>query len=99
LAPTRTPTPEAVFLRVDPDLPAAFKNSLQLEGTEFTVVDTGITSAVLDFGRGNPVSTWIYALTAPFPTIPDSISAKTLLDYWGRALKPPSQGWSWMLRL
>jgi len=89
LAPTRTPTPEAVFLRVDPDLPAAFKNSLQLEGTEFTVVDTGITSAVLDFGRGNPVSTWIYALTAPFPTIPDSISAKTLLDYWRKGAEAP----------
>ena len=74
--PTSTPTPEPIYLRVDPDLPLAFQNSIQLEGTDFEIVNSGKTSAVLDYGRGNPVSSWVYALAAPFPTILDDIPAQ-----------------------
>ncbi len=88
-APTATATPEPIYLRVDPDLPAAFEQSLKLEGTDFQRVSSGKTSAVLDYGRGNPVSTWIYALAAPFPTVTNTIPAKTFLGFWQRAEAAP----------
>ena len=87
--PTSTPTPEPIYLRVDPDLPLAFQNSIQLEGTDFEIVNSGKTSAVLDYGRGNPVSSWVYALAAPFPTILDDIPAQTLLNFWRQGTAAP----------
>ncbi|NMC15033.1 MAG: CapA family protein [Chloroflexi bacterium] len=89
LAPTATATPEPIYLRVDADLPAAFEQSLKLEGTDFQRVSSGKTSAVLDYGRGNPVSTWIYALAAPFPTVTNTIPAKNFLGFWQRAEAAP----------
>ena len=88
-APTATTTPEPIYLRVDADLPAAFEQSLKLEGTDFQRVSSGKTSAVLDYGRGNPISTWIYALAAPFPTVTNTIPAKTFLGFWQRAEAAP----------
>ncbi len=88
-APTATATPEPIYLRVDADLPAAFEQSLKLEGADFQRVSSGKTSAVLDFGRGNPISTWIYALAAPFPTVTNTIPAKTFLGFWQRAEAAP----------
>ncbi len=88
-APTATATPEPIYLRVDADLPAAFEQSLKLEGTDFQRVSSGKTSAVLDYGRGNPISTWIYALAAPFPTVTNTIPAKTFLGFWQRAEAAP----------
>ncbi len=76
-------------MRADPDLPAAFEQSLKLEGTDFQRVSSGKTSAVLDYGRGNPISTWIYALAAPFPTVTNTIPAKTFLGFWQRAEAAP----------
>lgn len=89
LAPTATATPEPIYLRVDPDLPAAFQQSLDLKGTDFQRISSGKTSAVLDYGRGNPISTWIYALAAPFPTVTNTIPAKTFLGFWQRAEAAP----------
>ncbi len=89
LAPTATATPEPIYLRVDADLPAAFEQSLKLEGTDFQRVSSGKTSAVLDYGRGNPISTWIYALAAPFPTVMDEIPARILLNFWQRGGEAP----------
>lgn len=88
-APTAATTPEPIYLRVDPDLPKAFQQSLHLEERDVQVVNSGKTSAVLDFGRGNPVSFWVYALAAPFPTLTDTIPAKTFLDFWQHAGEAP----------
>src|SRR5690606_17306796 len=75
--PTAAPTQEPIYLRVNANLPAAYRQSLQLDGSNIEIVSSGKTSAILDYRRGNPVSYWIYALAAPFPTITDEISAKT----------------------
>lgn len=87
--PTATATPEPIYLQLDADIPADFSRSLNLEGTDFQVVDSGKNAAVLDFGPGNPVSFWVYALAAPFPTITDTIPTKTFLDFWKRAGAAP----------
>ena len=87
--PTAAPTQEPIYLRVNANLPAAYRQSLQLDGSNIKIVTSGKTSAILDYGRGNPVSYWIYALAAPFPTITDEISAKTWQEFWQQAADAP----------
>ena len=80
--PTLTPTSEAVSIYMDPDLPAAFKNSLQINTIGFAPSESENATAKLTFGAEFPISTWIYALVAPFPTVTDGINATELQAYW-----------------
>ena len=66
--PTHTPMSEAVSIYVDPDLPSAFKNSLQINTVGFALAESENATAKLTFSSEFPISTWIYALVAPFPT-------------------------------
>jgi hypothetical protein len=77
---------------VNANLPAAYRQSLLLDGSNIEIVSSGKTSAILDYGRGNPVSYWIYALAAPFPTITDEIPAKTWQEFWQQAADAPFPG-------
>lgn len=83
--PTLTPTSEAVSIYVDPDLPAAFKNSLQINTISFATAETENATAKLTFGAEFPISTWIYALVAPFPTVTDGINSTELQAFWQEA--------------
>ena len=83
--PTHTPTSEAVSIYVDPDLPAAFKNSLQINTISFATAETENATAKLTFGAEFPISQWIYALVAPFPTVTDGISGGELQAFWQEA--------------
>ena len=83
--PTLTPTSEVVSVYVDPNLPAAFKDSLQLDAVGFLVAESENVTAKLTFGSEAPISTWIYALVAPFPTITDGIIAAELQAFWQEA--------------
>ena len=82
VTPTHTPTSEAVSIYVDPDLPAAFKNSLQINTISFATAETENATAKLTFGAEFPISQWIYALVAPFPTVTDGISGGELQAFW-----------------
>ncbi|GAA5343659.1 MAG: hypothetical protein canaca05_11680 [Anaerolineaceae bacterium] len=83
--PTLTPTSEAVSIYMDPDLPAAFKNSLQINTIGFAPSESENATAKLTFGSEFPISTWIYALVAPFPTVADGINSTELQAYWQEA--------------
>ena len=83
--PTHTPTSEVVSVYVDPNLPAAFKDSLQLAAAGFVLAESENATAKLTFGSEAPISTWIYALVAPFPTITDGINATELQAFWQEA--------------
>jgi len=83
--PTHTPTSEAVSIYVDPDLPAAFKNSLHLDVAGFLVAESENATAKLTFGAEFPISQWVYALVAPFPTLADGISGSELQAFWQEA--------------
>jgi len=85
VTPTHTPTSEAVSIYVDPDLPAAFKNSLQINTISFATAESENATAKLTFGVEFPISTWIYALVAPFPTVTDGISGGELQAFWQEA--------------
>jgi len=80
--PTLTPTSEAVSIYMDPDLPAAFKNSLQINTIGFAPSESENATTKLTFSSEVPISTWIYALVAPFPTVTDGINSTELQAFW-----------------
>ena len=88
--PTINPSPTLVpALWVAPYLPSAIQGALVLlDG--FGRVDTpGQALLRLETGDQHPLSKWVYALVAPFPTIPDGVSADELRSSWqGKSVGP-----------
>jgi hypothetical protein len=82
--PTQKPTRENnLGLWVNPLLPDALKNVLTLP-TEFTVVEQQSEALIgLEVSAEAPISRWVYALVAPFPTIPMGVSSEDLHHTWG----------------
>ncbi len=65
-----------------PYLPTALSKSLVLP-SGFSQVDTPEEAILqLEVGGSYPVSTWVYALVAPFPTVTDGVSSQNLLNAW-----------------
>jgi len=90
-APSPTPTgPISVW--VDPLLPARFREGLGLP-VELAVLpaESGPEAGVLRLEASNnrPISRWIYALAAPFPTQVEGVSAETLRAAWSGAGQSP----------
>ena len=93
--PTETinPTLEPVSLFVSNVVPDDVLNPDALQGFSLTE-DPG---ADLWFGPAGEApsgdllasSTWVYALTAPFPTLADSVSLSELESFWGGTPAPP----------
>jgi len=53
----------------------------------------GEASLVLDVsGPGEPSAVWVYALVAPFPTVPDGVSSDELISSWRGASSGPFAG-------
>jgi poly-gamma-glutamate synthesis protein (capsule biosynthesis protein) len=67
---------------VDPALPEALRQSLQLPAGVIPVPQVEGASLRLAAGTGRPVSQWVYALVAPFPTIEDGVSSSELRGTW-----------------
>ncbi len=88
--PSATPidTPEPVyFLWTAPYVPQKIIDNLSLPPNFLPTERLATANYRLEVGTGNPASQWIFALVAPFPTIPDGISASDLKDFWA-GLKP-----------
>lgn len=87
--PTRTTQPPAVW--IDPRLPVEI---LQSFGNSPTVIRVGSKEEALlslTIDTEEPLSTWIYALAAPFATVTDDVSTKSLVAFWkGNAVFPAS---------
>ena len=83
--PSATPTPEVPSLYIDPNLPANFQSALQLEAVGFVPSEGVDATARLAFGAEAPISQWVYALVAPFPTVADGINSTELQAYWQEA--------------
>ncbi len=77
-----TSTPQPISLWMDPSLPDAIIDLVNLPGDLLLVDTRDEASLILEISTANPVSHWIYALVAPFPTIAESISGKNLKDFW-----------------
>jgi hypothetical protein len=81
-----TPTTTArLTLWVDPLLPSALRSALNIPPEFAAVQDDGQSQGAslrLEVGDQNPVTHWIYALVAPFPTITQGVSLQELRQAW-----------------
>ena len=77
-------------LWIAPYLPAALRDQMVFP-LEVVSPVASAEAAVLQLAVSpqRPISRWVYALVAPFPTIPDSVSLETLQRAWrGEAVGP-----------
>ncbi len=80
--PTATPEQKNYSLWLAPYLPEQIHEQLNLP-TGVNLVGTQAEADIwMDVGGDLPVSQWIYALAAPFPTVTDSITAQQLKKIW-----------------
>lgn len=82
--PTETPTPTLAPYNIwlAPSLPPALANGLSLPEDWGFTTNQEVADSQLVIGAENPVSRWIFALVAPFPTVMDSVSGQELHQAW-----------------
>ena len=83
--PSPTPPPGTWSLNIAAGVPAAVAGPLAALVAEYPDdnVPAGENITVtLRFGGAQPVATWVYALVAPFATIPDAFSPADLQTAW-----------------
>jgi hypothetical protein len=84
---TRTPVPPGIW--ISPALPDSFLSAFVPPPGWRIAADPGDAAVQLHIGGERPVSTWIYALVAPFPTVADGVAGSDLLQAWsGQAAGP-----------
>jgi hypothetical protein len=95
LTPTPDPTPtlRPPSIWAAPYLPAVLPQAVQLaNGVEWASSEDSAV-ARLEVGEGQVVGQWVYALVAPFPTIPDGVTLAELKDAWqGKLEEGPFAG-------
>lgn len=84
---TLQPTPQekttsVISLWLPPYLPAEITRQMNLPKNIIKVEESEKADIRLDVGSDYPVSTWIYALVAPFPTVSDGVSLAELQKFW-----------------
>jgi hypothetical protein len=77
---TASPVPLSLWL--PPYLPSAMTKNLALPEELMLAPSEQNVSLRIDVGSDAIVSTWVYALAAPFPTITDDISFNDLMAFW-----------------
>ncbi len=84
--PTLTPVPTTLW--VAPYLPAAFIQQLNVPDEVQQIDSQGQSSLQLVAGADHPVSHWVYALVAPFPTLSDSVLVDSVERFWKTGAAP-----------
>jgi poly-gamma-glutamate synthesis protein (capsule biosynthesis protein) len=77
---------------LSPDLPEPLRDTLALPGAFRATAQRAGASLQVVVGDGRPISRWVYALVAPFPTVEDRISLAALTDRWGAEGRGPFGG-------
>lgn len=96
--PTETPTPAEIHtplpprLWLSPDLPASFLSAFAPPRGWLIAAQPGESSVQVYTGREHQISTWIYALAAPFPTVADGVSGSDLRSAWSGQSSGPFAG-------
>ncbi|MGA2110769.1 MAG: CapA family protein [Anaerolineales bacterium] len=92
--PTPSPTaaPQVTSVWVSPGLPAAFLAALRFPSGFSQTRDSSSANLRLEAGGRRPLSAWVYALVAPFPTIPDGVSLQDLRNDWQGGSSGPFAG-------
>jgi hypothetical protein len=89
-APSATPPPPTPTPGVwaPAYLPAGLREAIDLSPGVTWATSPEEAAAVLDIGGSQPAATWVYALVAPFSTIPDGVSFQDLQAAWNG--EPPA---------
>lgn len=89
VSPTATSTPVVtpteisdIGLWMSPALPLDFVEQITLPMEILVANEENSADYVLKIGKESPLSYWVYALAAPFPTIIDDLSASDLIGLW-----------------
>lgn len=91
LASTSVPSaaPASFSLWIDPTLPEALRSQVIVPLDVVAVPSRETAMLRLEISTERPVSRWIYALAAPFPTLSDGVTFDTLRRAWrGEAVGP-----------
>ncbi len=84
--PTPTPTaasiPPLYVYQPNPDLPLGLSELVAQQALAQAQGAANEVTYTFEFGSANPVGNWVYALVAPFPTVPDEVSASWLQKLW-----------------
>lgn len=91
MPPTPVPTPvvlNAALVWASPAIPQLLQDRIQQWGFQILATDRESANLFIDVvlqpGEGaNHVSTWTYALVAPFPTLTDNVTTQEILSAWG----------------
>jgi hypothetical protein len=78
--PTRTAQPLAVW--IDPRLPGEVQRYIGSLPSLVRVTSKEEALLSLTIDTVKPISSWIYALAAPFATVTDDVSSESLLAFW-----------------
>ncbi|WP_345323948.1 hypothetical protein [Candidatus Villigracilis proximus] len=99
MPPTTVPTPvvlNAAQIWASPATPALLREMIQRWGFQVLAADQSSANLYIDIAQpaqgAMHVSTWTYALVAPFPTLTDNISTQELLSSWGGSNFGPFAG-------
>ncbi len=79
-------------LWLSPDLPAGIAASLVLPADLAPASDSESADLRIEIGSDRALSTWTYALAAPFPTYTDEVSATDLRALWSRGTPLGAEG-------
>ena len=85
--PTAAPTPLPA-LWIAPYLPEAFMAQLNLPAGLVEADSADQAQFTLQAGPQNPLSSWVYALAAPFYTLTDGVTADQLRSLWAANRAP-----------
>ena len=82
--PVPSPTPQPISLYLSTELPSDFKQQLQVPADWVLGDDSQQATMKIGIGLGTPLSTWVYALVAPFPPVTDGVRSQDLQQFWAK---------------
>ena len=82
IAPTPTATDQPLEVWFDPSLPSEILQGGMSDFIAENSANKEEASYQLTFAQGTGLSQWIFALVAPFATVPDAVTSAEFLGFW-----------------
>jgi hypothetical protein len=93
---TSTPAADAPHVWAGAAVPPFLGDLISQKGFQITTTDRESTKLFIDITQGDDntlnISTWTFALVAPFPTLVDDITSQDLLSSWDASSTGPFSG-------
>jgi poly-gamma-glutamate synthesis protein (capsule biosynthesis protein) len=89
---SETPVERALSIWVDPKLPSALRDTVEVPPDFFSTQDPEGAALRLEVGEEAPLGYWVYALVAPFPTQIQGVTSAELHNFWSGESSGPFEG-------